>query len=407
MNPLCECTVESMAENNGFCKRHKMAKSDIQLSICQGKVNTTDCGRKHWMMWENGSGGAVAPDHPELNPPLFCGPESSVGMPAGCTGCGVSMPSMVSRVASATGAIVRFLGDGLHTTTEQEQQDRLATCGTCPLNENGTCVGCGCFIAAKVQSRVEQCPAGKWLHAVRERKPIANPIRNLIYHILPIASNDNWKWNLNQLALRQRLFNGKKVLAIAVSGDPVRTVPADTVLEYSASIGLEWTHSAAFQNNSQLREVVTFPWLLQTVASNDPNEVTFTCHAKSVTRGMNEWTERWTKTMYRVCLDDWTSVQNALEYFSLAGAFRRFGQFSMGNNWDYSGTFFWMRHADLFVRNWKLIDQHFAGTETYPGKHFRSEEAACLFGDDIGDLYDSNVWDNLQRHIDVWEAARL
>ena len=334
-----------------------------------------------------------------------------------CNTCGkpkVNRPPVIAQAMTASAAMMRFVGDGMKTATPEEQADRRMICTECPLNDNGRCNGCGCFIDLKIPMRLEECPAKKWHAELHLARPIVNPICNLIMHVLPVASNDVWKWNLQQIAQRQNLFNGKRVLAIATddrakSGKKdVRTVTADAVLSLCESIGLTWTHTKVFANNQTMREVESFPWLLETVCSGNPSELTFSCHAKGVTHSLDSVTVRWAERQYQTCLDDWQTVWRTMERFSMAGSFRRFGQFTTpGNNrWHYSGTNYWFRHDDVFSRDWRTIDQKFFGTESWPGRLFRPEECACLFADDAGDIYKEAYWKTIQREIEVWEGAR-
>jgi hypothetical protein len=318
-------------------------------------------------------------------------------------------------VASAAQAAIAFVGDGMKTASESEQADRRTICGECPINSNGTCDGCGCIIELKVQARLEECPAKKWHAELHPVRPLVDPVRNLIMHVMPVSANDNWKWNLDQIATRQHVFNGKRILAIAVEeslntgGKALRTVSPDEVIDYSTSIGLEWTMIESFKNNNKLREVATFPWLLGQVQSTNANEVTFACHAKGATHSADSITVKWAERQYRVCLDDWFTVHRTLEQFSMAGAFRKFGEFTTPGNhrWHYSGTNYWFRNDDVFNGDrWKKIDQHFFGTESWPGLMFPPERCACLFADDAGDCYQESYWRSLEREIAVWEGAR-
>ena len=406
-NPLCECPVA------GYCKRHKMTKSQTEHALCHGDRGQS--GWKYFVAWESGAMGATRPSNADTNPPPF---EAVAGQPVtGCASCGgpVTRPSVVQRIASAAEAAIRFVGDGMQTTTSKEQATRLSICGTCPLNQNGTCLGCGCILSLKVQARLEECPAKKWHAELHPVRPLVDPVCNLIMHMLPVAANENWKWNLQQIATRQHLFNGKRVLAIAVEQSSkthnkiLTTVSPDEVVQYSSSIGLDWTHVEAFGNHPTLREVSTFPWLLSTVQSTDSNEITFSCHAKGVTHSAESITVQWAERQYRACLDDWNTVQRTMERFSMAGAFRKFGQFTTPGNhrWHYSGTNYWFRHDDVFSRDWQKLDQHFFGTESWPGRMFKPEEVACLFADNAGDVYKQEYWKTIEQEIEVWEGARL
>lgn len=349
-NPLCECPVA------GYCTRHKLHKNETEHALCSGAKG--QAGWKYFVAWEGGHMGATRPVDAVLDPPPFQGRD---GMPGatGCGGCGgpVARPSVAQRVMSATAAAARFIGDGMQTTRPEEESDRSMICGECPLNENGTCNGCGCIIDLKVKARLEECPAKRWHADLHAARLLANPIRNLIMHILPVASNDNWKWNLDQIAARQNLFNGKRVLAIAVEsrgpvqGKVLTTVSADEVVEYCNTIGLEWTQIEAFENNARLREVHTFRWLLDQVQSSNREEITFACHAKGTTHANTSIARTWAERQYHVCLDDWQTIWRTMERYSMAGAFRKFGEFTTPGNhrWHYSGTFYWFRHDDVFA----------------------------------------------------------
>ena len=389
-----------------------MDKNETFHALCHG--DRGQAGWKYFVAWESGKMGAVSPHDANLNPPPL---EGVPGEPIlGCSGCGssVARPSIIQRVASAAQAAIAFVGDGMKTASEKEQADRRTICGECPLNSNGTCDGCGCIIDLKVQARLEECPAKKWHAELHPVRPLVDPVRNLIMHVMPVAANDNWKWNLDQIAARQNLFNGKRILAIAIEeslntgGKALRTVSPDEVIEYSTSIGLEWTVIESFKNNNKLREVATFPWLLGQVHSKNANEVTFACHAKGATHSADSITVKWAERQYHVCLDDWFTVHRTLERFSMAGAFRKFGEFTTPGNhrWHYSGTNYWFRHDDVFSRDWQKLDQHFFGTESWPGRMFKPEEVACLFADNAGDVYKQEYWKTIEQEIEVWEGAR-
>jgi hypothetical protein len=181
----------------------------------------------------------------------------------------VQRPNLFQYASNASQALARFVGDGMKTVSDEVQSERMAICETCPLNTNESCDACGCVLKYKTAARLEKCPAGKWFPDLHKRRPLLNPVRNLVMHLLPVAGNSNWKLNLNEIRERSAMFNGKRVLAIAVEsrknvgGKNIKTVTADEVIAYSDCIGLEWTTIEAFANNSNLREVATFPFLLR------------------------------------------------------------------------------------------------------------------------------------------------
>ena len=161
-NPLCECPVA------GYCKRHQMDKNETFHALCHG--DRGQAGWKYFVAWESGKMGAVSPHDANLNPPPF---EGVPGEPIlGCSGCGgssVSPPSLAQRGLNAAEAALRFVSDGMQTASKNEQSERAAICGICPLNENGICNGCGCIISLKIRARLEQCPAGKWFPEIQQK----------------------------------------------------------------------------------------------------------------------------------------------------------------------------------------------------------------------------------------------
>jgi len=305
--------------------------------------------------------------------------------------------------------------DGI--TSEQEMQSRLETCAACPLLQGNICNACGCDINDKVKKRTEQCPLMKWFPEIREPKRIENPTKNLMMYILPVIGNDMWKWNIEQISKRMDLFNGKVVLSIGCSGKPFKskrragavfeTEKPDVVLKEFEKYNISLSKVFYHENNEKLGEVVAFRDAMGFLKSLDEKEVTFSCHAKGVTHRGKKGIKEWSETMYHTCLDDWDTIKSALELYSMAGPHRRFGYFATpGNNrWHYSGTFYWFRHDDVFSRNWEKIDKRFFGTESWPGLMFSTEECACVFNDDCGNLYKED-WSDIYELIAEWDLAR-
>jgi hypothetical protein len=207
------------------------------------------------------------------------------------------------------------------------------------------------------------------------------PKRNLIYHIWPVPGQ-MWKWNLAQLLQRLEVFNGRRVMSIV---HDERSLPPEEVQEAVAGHGFEFV----IAENDERGEAITFAEMMQRVASDDPNEVTFYGHAKGVKYEPNIPVpiRRWSQVQYQVALDDWLTVREQLERYAMTGPFKRLGRFTPHRNladWHYSGTYFWMRHSQVFARNYKEIPQFYGGVETWPGTVFRRDETACLFIDNLG-----------------------
>jgi hypothetical protein len=223
---------------------------------------------------------------------------------------------------------------------------------------------------------------------------VSNGARHLMYRVYAVASNDSWQWNLQQLSQRWHVFTGQRVLAV---GYDEKTIMPDAVIEYAKSLGLEFDEVIRKRNVPSRREVTTWVPMLESLnpAGAECDELVFAAHSKGV-RHMdgNDHIRLWAEVMYSACLDDMDRVLTALQKRIFTGAFRRFNQFDFPGNhvWHYSGTFYWFRLRDIAQRNWRHVDQFFAGTESWPGAMAQRHEGSCLFADNCGDLYNPEYW---------------
>lgn len=263
----------------------------------------------------------------------------------------------------------------------------------------------------KEKRREGQCCGRKWRPPKEtpiQARPFDGPIRrNLIMHLWPVKGFGAWQWNLDQVLRRAELFNGRRIVSIATGPD---TDSVEAVKEYLRDFTDEFI---VRPNSVTLREVLTFVPMLERIKSNDPNEVTFSCHGKCVRhrigsdeRGSTVF--RWTAAMYETCLDRWPDVEAALQTKAMAGSFKRHGSWKMPGNhaWHYSGTFYWFRHNEVFARDWRTVDKKFFGTESWPGRLFSASQAACLFCDDTRNLYDLKYFDeHVEPALQAWRAA--
>lgn len=218
--------------------------------------------------------------------------------------------------------------------------------------------------------------------------------RHLTYHVWPTIHHETWKWNLEQIASRSNLFNGKRVLGVVTDQ---RSHGAGAVIKFSEQLGLNWTDIVERRNEKRLREVVTWLPMLEILnpSSAGPEEVVFSAHAKGVRHNTSgDHLQQWAELMYRSCLDDWPSVESQLSHFLATGSFKRYGMFNTQDNkrWHYSGTFFWWRLAEIGRRNWKRVDRQFFGTESWLGHQCYRNETGSLFLDNAGDLYKPDYW---------------
>lgn len=219
---------------------------------------------------------------------------------------------------------------------------------------------------------------------------ITTPRRNLIYHVWPVRGS-TWRWNLDELIRRIDLFNGRRVIGIVCDE---RSEDADAVQAYLQGHGCEFV----VMRNDQRGESATFGAMLARVESLNPDELSFYAHAKGVKYEPQfpRSVKRWAEVQYAVTLDDWLGTKEQLQRLAMTGIFRKHGRFANHQNlgdWHYSGTFFWMRHASVFSRNWQEVPQFYGGVEAWPGMHFSRHETGCMLLDNLRELpYQDRFW---------------
>ena len=207
---------------------------------------------------------------------------------------------------------------------------------------------------------------------------LANAVRHLTYHIWPTKHTSVWQWNLQQLAQRWTLFNGRKLLGIVY--DELSHSP-ETVLEYCRELGMHWDFVYSTPNDSIRGELATWQprmeWLLPELSTR--HDVVFNAHAKGVKYEDENTVRPWTQLMYEACLDNWGKVQDLLERSACAGTIRVRGG---TDGFRYAGTFFWFRLNAVRGGRWKDIHPGAWGVEDWPARHFTTKASSCIFADD-------------------------
>lgn len=437
MNPHCACPL------HGFCDRHQMMKGPELHKRCQGIAPIRNCGRDLWICWEQGGCGAVPPEHPVLDPEPFCSEarivKSSIGTRLAeiiatetgseikCAECRARMEELdrltqdearplkdsiveaiVSKGNQATGLqaagvwLDKLIGGGMTRAIVQGWFDRAVELGAEPARA-----------PEKKKLPLRARAADKRQRKSSKRKPYTgwrseadgphlylgpfeSPTRALTYHVWPTMRSDCWRWNVEQLSRRAGLFNGPKVLGVAIDET---THSADEVVRHAAAGGLTFDRVIVVRNNPKLREVVTFRPMLEAIGmpSRDPGLVVFSAHAKGTQYEDGSFTRDWTELMYRSCLDYWPLVEQHLRHALFTGSFREFGLLGKWKDWAYSGTFYWWRAAEIAKREWWAVDNWFAGSESWPGKLCDPRETRCLFLNDNRRLYDAEYFDGTVR----------
>jgi hypothetical protein len=247
--------------------------------------------------------------------------------------------------------------------------------------------------------------------------PEISPKRHLLYHLLPVAGNGRWQWNVGRLRVWLPLFDGLKLVAVMTDGerDYTRGSPApdgarvpleldaaeDVEAAFAGCPGVEFVR---IPNDPNLREVVSHGPLFERLASAyAPGDVALWAHAKGTTRHPGHPAERWADMLYQAMLGYWPLVERTLQTKSLAGCFKKYGKGwdakDSVSDWHYSGSWFWFRCADLFAKDWRRIDQFWSGIEPYPSQHFHHSEAGAVFFEGRVpqmNLYSARYWD---RHV--------
>jgi hypothetical protein len=224
--------------------------------------------------------------------------------------------------------------------------------------------------------------------------------RNLIYHVYP-RKKSLWSWNLGQIIERRAVWNGRKLVTVALDGT---TESRDDVMRELAPLDAEILFE---KNDPKLGETKFFVERLAAIRSLDPGEVTFYAHTKGASQANTSTREAaskmWAQAMYVLLLDNIGFVDETLGTFASLGCFRHRIKHG-GSERCYAGTFFWFRHSILFDRGWSGIDATDRyGVEGYLGRHLRMNEMATLTPDNIGPdwLYKGGV---TNAKIEEWKS---
>lgn len=281
--------------------------------------------------------------------------------------------------------------DSAVVDVDQEIIDRRSEiCRECGEYRDERCdlIELGCRNAYKraLRSQTARCPLRKWSWATRVRRFFIQPSvckLNLLYHVCPLKSNDVWRANVKQLARRLRIFNGRKLVAVATDSkchgvDAVRQALGDPAIEY-----LE------LPNDPELREAATFLSLLEAVQSTDPDEASFYAHSKgNSTRDNALGAEMWRNAMYHHLLDNVNTCRDLLLTHPCVGThkmqwpndYEPYPTRLKHGNWMFAGCFFWFRHQDVFRHpRWRDVPRDRYGAEAWLSGLFDCEQAATIF----------------------------
>ena len=288
----------------------------------------------------------------------------------------------------------------------RKQTGETIECPTCAGRVKVKLFGCSLHGKCSVEKPLPNTPCCRvcpdWREPDGQQRFPPVITRHLHFYIYPSSAGNGgvWRRTVGMLLRRMALFNGKRVVGVVTGPglDPPEMVQA----AFKGEID-DWIIT---DNNPRLREVKTFLPVLKKLKSTGPNEAIFFGHSKGTSKQVNAGvtSHPWGRLMYETCLDYWSYVNAMLQRYPIVGSFKKtFGPWG-SSDWHYSGTFYWIRAAELFSRNWLKIDMTWWGSETYPGAQFRSEEAGCLFYEKPSwemNLYDLSYWNGR-----IWPAYR-
>lgn len=232
--------------------------------------------------------------------------------------------------------------------------------------------------------------------------------RHLAFSLYPRALPDHgWRRSIEELTkgARWEQFDGVRIFNVALDDccDPDWQVAQ--ALGHDRYMDCEFvTHD----NIPALQETAGFIDMLDKIREvAEPNDIIYRLHSKSCTHSKESASHQWMKAAMATLLDYPRLVECALENAHICGPFRCQLAF-LSSGFHFQGSFYAVRAGALFARDWRRIDEHFAGVEAYPGVQFQHEESACLFWDnsDTASLYQPEFHKtNVQPALKHWHTG--
>jgi len=205
--------------------------------------------------------------------------------------------------------------------------------------------------------------------------------RHLIYHLYP-RKGGLWDLNVDLIAPRLQLFNGRKVVCVAVDET---TEDLDVVMARFRDLSVTFIPRA----NDELHETGSFIDVLMPAVAAEEG-VTFYAHGKGTSYGRRNvpFALNWVRNMVHYNLQP-DAPRYLDELYESVGIYRRL-MFHNGSPWHYSGTFFWFRNEAVFRRadrDWGSITRNTHGVEAYIGRLIPYNVSYSLYGDNAPNLY--------------------
>jgi hypothetical protein len=224
--------------------------------------------------------------------------------------------------------------------------------------------------------------------------------RHMAFYLAPFASNDEWARNCNELFRRIELFNGRRLVALAHGPGLHHPDPIVTMFERRGCDVLLIPH------DPRLRDMTGFPALIRAHYNLAKNAVLWFGHGKGVSgtcgQPQRQW---WRNTMFEWTLGRYERCMELLLNKACVGTHRIgpepllqqmsgkgpipakflqggvFHDYTNAYRWHFAGTFFWVRCAALYSRNWDRFGKSGWYAEAYLGDQIPYEETACVAWD--------------------------
>lgn len=219
----------------------------------------------------------------------------------------------------------------------------------------------------------------------------------------------NMEVNLNCLKKYHTLFNGVKIIYVAVDREKIRDrdFRADISHQFDF-LKDENTRIVFCVNDPENRESRYFNDMLKELHTFAPqenlyNSHTFFCHSKGISLTVTpdaDPLKNWAVAMYYFNLDERFrgEVEEALETkYTFAGTFKQnFHMKPVDSEWHYSGTFYWFNTRKLLGTYSERMDRF--STEAWPGLTVESKLGYAINSMNCHkyvNLYYKNIWQKI------------
>ncbi len=247
----------------------------------------------------------------------------------------------------------------------------------------------------------------------------ARRVSHIVFHVMPVAGDQEPIWRRYCRWLREvrPQFNGRMIIGVVTPGenDQWKYCPPEAVIDELKGLDAEFVvapNQVGVHDRNGIGEGVLFPLMLEKLETTDPDHICFYGHCKGVTRPARprhappQW---WGEVMFDTLFRNQAATVKTLDDHGVCGPFlmrggdhRPIGLPGVSPDWFFSGTYFAMRLADVFARQWRYLPHNYGCVEQWPRHNFDLHtQAACLFQCDVDNLYDVPYWQN-----QIWPAYR-